>query len=81
MPPPMPLPVQVGPSVLPNLSAESLPEMISGSQPAPDIITETWDMIKDGPSNSNMNQRFGAFSASWVAKLSFQRSTLILEFR
>jgi hypothetical protein len=81
MPPPMPLPVQVGPSVLPNLSTEPLPEMISSSQPAPDRLTETWDMIKDGPSNSNMNQRFSAFSASWVAKPSFQRSTLTLTFR
>lgn len=65
---PLPMPPSAGPGVfLTNLSMEPLPEMFSGSGPAPDRLIETWNMVKDGPSGSNLNGGLNAFGASWVA--------------
>jgi len=64
----LPMPPPVGPGVfLTNLFMEPLPEISSGSGPAPDRLTETWNMVKDGPSGSNLNRRLDALGASWVA--------------
>lgn len=65
---PLPMPPSVGPGVfLTNLFMEPLLEMPLGSGPAPDRLTETWNMVKDGPSGPNSNRRLDALGASWVA--------------
>ena len=68
---PLPVPPSVGPGVfLTNLFMEPLgplPEMSSGSGPAPGRLTETWNMVKDGPSGSNLNRRLDTLGAPWVA--------------
>jgi hypothetical protein len=48
-----------------TLSMEPLPETFSGSGPWPNRGTEVWDMVMDGPSDSNSNWRFDAVGAFW----------------
>ena len=61
---PMPMPLPAGPSFfLSNLSMEPVPETVSGSSPTSDKLTEAWNMVKDGPSDSNLNQRLNALGA------------------
>jgi hypothetical protein len=50
-----------------NLTKEPQPEMIPGLGLAPNILAETWSMVKQSPSDSYLNQRLnvlGAFSVS-----------------
>ena len=58
------VPVPVGPGdFLPNLSTEPLPNVPSGSTHALDDVTETGNDVRDGPSDSDLNQHgsSGAF--------------------
>ena len=68
----MSMPLPVGPDVfLPNLSPGPLPEMSLGSRLAPDSLTEAWNVVKDGPSNSNLNRGLDTLGAFWMHALRF----------
>ena len=57
----------VGPEdFAPSLPTESLQEMSSCLGPAPDEPTEVWNVVKDSPSDSGLNQERGAVGAFWV---------------
>jgi hypothetical protein len=57
----------VGPEEFaPNLPTETLPEMSSCLGPALDEPTETWNVVKDSPSDSGLNQERGAVGAFGV---------------
>ena len=54
---PMPMTLPVGPNVfLTNLSQEPLQGTSLGSGIAQESLTEAWNVVKDGPSNSNLNR-------------------------
>jgi len=54
---PMAMPLPVGPNVfLPNLSPEPFQETSLGSRLVPESLTEAWNVVKDGPSNSDLNR-------------------------
>ena len=60
------VPVPVGPGdLLPNLSTEPLPNVPSGSTHALDNVNETGNDVRDGSSDSNLNQH-GSSGAFWV---------------
>lgn len=60
----MPMPLPVGPDVfLPNLSPEPLSETSLGSRLASESLTEAWNVVKDGPSNSNLNRGLDTLGA------------------
>jgi hypothetical protein len=61
---PVPIRVPAGPGVfLPNSSTESLSKLSSGPTHALDNLTEGWDAVRDGASDSNLNRHrsSGAF--------------------
>jgi len=54
---PIPMPPPVGPNVfLPNLSPEPLQETSLGPRLVPESLTEAWNVVKDGPSNFDLNR-------------------------
>lgn len=71
---PMPMPLPVGPNVfLPNQSPEplQLEETSLGSRLVPESLTEAWNVVKDGPSNSNLNRGLDTLGVFWMHGLRF----------
>ena len=71
----LPMPLPVAPNVfLPNLSPGPLPETSLGPRPAaPEGLTETWNLVKDGPPNSNLDRGLDSTGAFWMYALGFCR--------
>jgi hypothetical protein len=57
---------------LPNPSPGPLSETSLGPRPAaPEGLTEAWDLVKDGPSNSNLDRGLDSLGAFWMHGLRF----------
>ena len=67
------MPLPVAPNVfLPNLSPGPLPETSLVPKPAaPEGLTEAWNLVKDGPPNSNLDRGLDSLGALWMHALRF----------